>query len=152
MEATELMIGDLARVSKDVCFKKGTIVEIRGIDADNAFAQMGLKGSVTCVDVNDPDRVSGGVWCGYLEPILLSGEILERSGWMRVILTCLNYVLSDDFYDITAHEFSDNMWHVEYDCTEMGGIPSESVNICWLHELQHFLAHHGIDTEIKLED
>lgn len=81
MKANELMIGELVRVSKDVCFKKGTIVKVRGIDADNVFAEKELKGSATCVAVNDPDRVTCGVWCDYLEPIPLTAEILEQNGF-----------------------------------------------------------------------
>lgn len=84
MKATELMIGDLVRVSKDVCFKKGTIVKVRGIDADNVFTAKGLKGSATCMAVNDPDRVTGGMWCDFLEPIPLTKEILEQNGFGRV--------------------------------------------------------------------
>ena len=64
MKANELMIGDLVRVSKDVSIKKGTIVEIRAIDADRNFQE--LKGCATCVPINDPDGLSGGVWLDYL--------------------------------------------------------------------------------------
>jgi hypothetical protein len=81
MKANELMIGDLVRVSKDVCFKKDTIVKIHGIDADNVFIEMGLKGSVTCMQVNDPDRVTYGVWCDYLEPIPLTEDRLLANGF-----------------------------------------------------------------------
>ena len=47
MKAAELMIGDLVRVSKDVCFKKGTIVKVRGIDADEVFPEKGLEGGTS---------------------------------------------------------------------------------------------------------
>ena len=29
------MVGDMVRVAKDVCIPKGTVVSIKGIDADN---------------------------------------------------------------------------------------------------------------------
>jgi hypothetical protein len=83
MKANELMTGDLVRVCKDVCFKKGTIVKIHGIDADNVFTGKGLKGSATCVAVNDPDGLTGGVWLDYLEQVLLTSEILEQNGFKR---------------------------------------------------------------------
>ena len=81
MIAKELRIGDLVRVGQDVCFKKGTIVEIRGIDADNVFTEKGLKGSATCVAVNDPDRCTCGVWLDYLEPISITEKMLLRWGF-----------------------------------------------------------------------
>ena len=76
------MIGDLVRVSKDVSIKKGTIVEIRAIDADREFHE--LKGCATCVPVDNPDGLSGGVWLDYLEPIPLNDEILQKNGFRRV--------------------------------------------------------------------
>ena len=82
MKAEELMIGDLVRVSKDVSIKKGTIVEIRAIDADREFHE--LKGCATCVPIDNPDGLSGGVWLDYLEPIPLNDEILQKNGFRRV--------------------------------------------------------------------
>lgn len=81
MKAEELMIGDLVRVAKDVSFKKGTIVKVRGIDGDNVFPKRNLRGSATCVDINDADRMTNGVWCEYLEPIPLTAELLEQNGF-----------------------------------------------------------------------
>lgn len=47
MKANELMIGGLFRVNSDgLCIKKDTVVEVRGIDADNVFENH--IGSVTC--------------------------------------------------------------------------------------------------------
>ena len=98
------MVGDLLRVNKDVCLKKGTIVEVRGIDADNRLPEKGLVGSVSCVAVGDPDRMSGGVWCEYLDPIPITPEILERNGFiyldgswwyldLRIVLESFSHLL-----------------------------------------------------------
>jgi len=83
MTAKELRIGDLVRVGKDVCLKKGTIVEIRGINGDvtTNLLDKTLKGSVTCVDVNDPDEITFGVWLEYLEPIGITEEMLLHWGF-----------------------------------------------------------------------
>lgn len=41
MKATELMIGDYLRINRDrLCIKKGTIVEVRGIDANASFKNL----------------------------------------------------------------------------------------------------------------
>ena len=69
----------MRRVSKDVSIKKGTIVEIRAIDADREFRE--LKGCATCVPIDNPDGFSGGVWLDYMEPIPLTKEILEQNGF-----------------------------------------------------------------------
>ena len=76
------MIGDLVRVNKDVSFKKGMIVVIRGIDADRTFHE--LKGCATCVALGNPDEMQGGVWIEYLDPIPLTSELLEKKGFERV--------------------------------------------------------------------
>ncbi len=81
MIASELMVGDFFRVNKDVSFKKGTIVVIRGIDADRTFHE--LKGYATCVALGDTDNVQGGVWLDYLEPIQLTPDVLKKNGLLR---------------------------------------------------------------------
>ena len=81
MEASELMIGDLVRVNKDVCFKKGTIVRVHAIDGDRNFPEKRMIGCVTCVPIDDPDGFSGGVWTAYLDPIPLTADILKNNGF-----------------------------------------------------------------------
>lgn len=44
MEVNEIMIGDLLRITKDVCIKKGAIVRVTAIDAYESLAKRGLKG------------------------------------------------------------------------------------------------------------
>ena len=78
MQANELMIDDIVRVAKDVCIPKGTVVSIRGVDADNCFREKHLVGSATCY-INKYSMTCG-VWVEYLEPIPLAPEILEKLG------------------------------------------------------------------------
>lgn len=130
MKATEIMMGDWVynthnRQPEQVC-------EIRE-----------HKVMLTYSDLHVYDEI---------EPIPLSAEFFDRNGWYREEGDgyCQWYFLSDDYCEITAHEFNDGMWRLEYECIEMGGIPSESENVCWLHELQHFLGRHLVDFEIKM--
>ena len=152
MDVKNLMVGDLVRVNKDVSVPKGAVVKIRGIDADNTFLKRKLIGSVDCVPVGDFD-MTYGVWVEYLDPIPLTDEFFEKNGWFyseKENCNVKSYCIYDEYSEVMAHEFSDGMWRVEYDCMEMGGIPTQSVNICFVHELQHFLNQCGIERKIKV--
>lgn len=154
MKAKELMIGDIVRVGKDVCIKKGTIVEIRGIDADRVFPEKGLKGCAACVPVGDPDGVSGGVWLEYLEPVPLTKEILERNGFVagdsgREYRGYLKYYLFDDR---NRCRFT-LKWYIKENLCEMSLEEAPFwIIIKFVHQLQHVLLSCEIDKEIKLED
>lgn len=161
MKANELMIGELVRVSKDVCFKKGTIVKVRGIDADNVFAEKELKGSATCVAVNDPDRVTCGVWCDYLEPIPLTAEILEQNGF-KLREGCTS---AWDWHDgeKSAHVSGNHTCPIGQTLTIYvpGGTAGAAfsshraisdLKIRGVHELQHALRLCHINKEIKIKE
>ncbi len=80
MEATDLMVGDLARVSKEsICIEKGTIVRVTAVDSEDEIPGL-LKGVTHCVSIND-ENVSGGVWCAFLDPITITTEVLEKIGF-----------------------------------------------------------------------
>lgn len=98
MKANELMTGCLYRVKEDVCLPKGTIVIIRGIDADNRFPERHLIGSATCLPVNSEDGFTYGVWTEYLEPIPISPEILEKNGFKRD--NRYNYIYKDNYCEV----------------------------------------------------
>lgn len=154
MKANELMIGDIVRVSKDVCIKKGTVVEIRGIDADRVSPEKPLKGCATCVPVGDPDGVSGGVWLEYLEPVPLTKEILEKNGFTagdngREYMGYLKYRLFNGM-DRCSLEMK---WYIKDSLCEISlhGAPFWII-IKFVHQLQHVLLSCEIDKEIKLED
>ena len=158
MKAKELMIGDLVRVSRDVCFKKGTIVEIRGIDADNVFTEKGLKGSATCMAVNDTDRVTCGVWCDYLEPIPLTAELLEQNGFVTkdkpdYWAGYRSYTYKEGSTGITFHLFHDtgkHKWSGKCEIS-LNALPYW-IRFEYLHELLHILKICGIDKEITIKE
>lgn len=72
----DIRVGDYLRVNRDVCIKKGTIVEVRGIDADNRFENH--IGCASCRPLDD-NQFDGGIWLDYLDPIPLTAEILEKN-------------------------------------------------------------------------
>lgn len=127
----DIQVGDYLRVNRDVCIKKGTIVEVRGIDADNRFENH--TGCVSCRPLDD-NQFDGGIWCDYLDPIPLTAEILEKN----------------------FPEPTDGLtWF-----TEEGGfnchtyVPKCEINAFglfkYVHQLQNALRLAGIEHEIKL--
>ena len=106
MEANEIMIGDLLRVTKDVCIKKATIVRVRAIDADDSLSQKGLNCAVRCQPIDDIYGMNiGGVWLNYLEPMPLTAEILEKNGFgYYSIGGAEQWFIKDDYYDIQIYE------------------------------------------------
>lgn len=160
MEAKELMIGDLVRVSRDGCFKKGTIVKVHGIDADNVFTEKGLKGSATCMAVNDPDRVTCGVWCDNLEPIPLTAEILEQNGFVTkdkpdywAGYRSYTYKYSEGSTGLTFRLFHDAgkyKWSGKCEIS-LNSLPYW-IRFEYLHVLQHILKICGIDKEITIKE
>lgn len=141
MNVNELMIGDLVRVNKDVCIKKDTIVKVRGIDADNNMPKLGLRGSTTCVQVDDR-CVSGGIWAEYLEPIPITPEILDKNGFETV----------GDYYDIPNDpslviKVVSNTFVFGH---SINGYFEGFIALDYVHELQHALKLCGIEKEIVL--
>ena len=137
MKVDELMIGDWVQVNKDVCIKRGTVVRVRSIDADNSFPKKGLKGCVTYAPIDNMTFV-GGVWVEYLIPILLTPQILEKNGFTRSRVFVEWKYNKDDTYILwkpfpwvrITREESDVCFTCEY-----------------VHELQHALRLCGL-TEI----
>ena len=147
MKAEELMVGDLVRVNKDnICIKKDTIVAVRGVDADNNLQKKGLVGGATCVPIYDADRMSGGVWCDFLEPIPFTEEYLVKNGFKKVGKQWEYY---DDYFDLTIYEWSDSIWVFRYESTEMN-TPHEQFTFSYIHELQHAFRFCAVNMEIVL--
>lgn len=139
MEAKELMVDDIVRVVKDVCIPKGTIVFIKGIDADNRFIEKHLVGSATCLPINDKYRTTGGVWVEYLEPIPLTREILEKIGFVE-----------KEFYsELIVGDFR-IMCDLHNVCIQHNNHVDLDIPIEYLHELQHAFRLCRIDKEIEL--
>jgi hypothetical protein len=153
MEAKDLMIDCLYRVKKDVCLPKGTIVVIRGIDADNRFPERHLIGSATCLPVNSEYVFTYGVWVEYLEPISIIPEILEKNGFKR---NRYNYIYKDDYCEVCVSFVP----KIKIDDIELGE-PAINVSIkgalfdinmsmSAIHELQQAMRLLGIEKEIIL--
>lgn len=153
MKANELMIGDYLRINRDgLCIKKGSVVEVRGIDADDKLIEKGLISSTHCHPFDD-NQFDGGIWCDYLDPIPLTPEILERNGFEKTCcgLGAIIYTVSDDneYYAIAIDEYTDSIWRFEYTNCEIN-FPLVRIMVCYVHELQHALRLCGIEQEIKL--
>lgn len=146
MKAKELMIGDFVRTAKDVCFYKGTIVQVRSIDGDNRFREKNLIGCATCIPIDDPDKMSWGVWVEYLEPIPLTPEILEKNFLKRHGA----YVILDDYFEVEICEYNDGLYRLLYNCTEMSLPRTQITEIGFVHQLQHALRMVGVEQEITL--
>ena len=144
MEASELMIGDLVRVNKDVCFKKGTIVRVHAIDGDRNFPEKRRIGCVTCVPIDDPDGCSGGVWTAFLDPIPLTAEILEKNGWGKDTYSNESYDNEDiECLSLWVGEDVKNKWWWHAGCELV-------TPINYVHQLQHALKLCRIEKEITV--
>ena len=139
MKANELMIGDFVRTAKDVCFSKGTIVQVRNIDGDNRFLEKNLIGCATCIPIDNPDKMSWGVWVEYLEPIPLTPEILEKNGFDY---NDLPFVQGWQQFGLTLYRGGKGYL---INCGE-----NVAMVVNYVHQLQHALRICGIDKEITL--
>ena len=154
MEAKDLMTGCLYRVKKDVCLPKGTIVIIRGIDADNRFPERHLIGSATCLPVNSEDGFTYGVWVEYLEPIPIIPEILEKNGFKKS--NRYNYIYKDNYCEVCV-SFVPKIKIDNIDLEEppinvsiRGALFDINMSMSAIHELQQAMRLLGIEKEIIL--
>ena len=145
------MIGDIVRVAKDVCIPKGTVVSIKGVDADNRFTEKHLVGSATCLPINDEDRMTCGIWVEYLEPIPLTTYILEKNGFEKQLG---NFVYENDDESLRIEFYPKNINYTngcyDYIDIERGCITITEMPIEFVHELQHAMRLCGIDKEFEL--
>lgn len=122
------------RVNRDgLCIKKDSVVQVRGIDADDKIEEMGLVCAVKCHPL-DKKQFDGGIWLDYLEPIPITPEILEKNGF--------NLQQSKGEYAPNIEGFSfDNCWVGDE-------FKWKTIPIKYVHELQHALKLCKIDKEI----
>lgn len=155
MTEKDVMVGDYFRVNREcLCIKKDTIVEVRGIDADNKLAEGGLVGAAHCRPLDD-DQFDGGIWLAYLEPIPLKPEILEKNGFKNVsVITVgiakMRWVSEDTRTEITIW-MDDTMpmeivKNVYYEDEVSYTLPFPGC----VHELQHAIRLCGISKDITL--
>lgn len=165
MNIKELQIGDYFRVAKDnLCISKGTVVEIRGIDADNSFEEKNLKGCASCRPL-DKYQFNGGIWVEHLEPIPLSAELLEKNGWRKINKNENSHVDGAyswgdmgkrNFTDVTITFYKDLsggvkiLTKIETDCSHEIGINTvHNCDIEYVHQFQHAMRLCGIEKEIE---
>jgi hypothetical protein len=144
LQCLDLMIDDIVRIAKDVCIPKGTVVSIRGIDANNRFIEKHLVGSVSCLPINDEYGTTCGVWVEYLEPIPLTTEILEKNGWKSMKNGSGDFILTKPMVGnsatITKTINGYEMLHGAFN----------GLCIHYVHQLQHVLRLCVIKKEIEL--
>ena len=161
MEANELMIGNYLRVNRDgLCIKKGTIVEVRGIDADDKLIEKGLIGSTHCRPLDD-NQFEGGIWCEYLDPIPVTPEILERNGFNTVRGSESTYMWGfhngrRDFATVCITFYNEpiggvsRLLKIETNSKKEDGInAAHSCDVDYVHQLQQALRLCGIKKDIK---
>lgn len=165
MKANELMAGDFARVWEDgLCIPKNTVVKIRAIDEINSLVLKSgkrLTGSVHCQSAKNA-FFSGGIWVDYLEPIPLTGDILEKNGFEKIQI---HGEKQDDIFQCYDGEiiievgiYDPNFILIHYHYETPDGIHSGELSSIvkvdggkfYLHELQHALRLCGINKEIEL--
>ena len=78
------------------------------------------------------------------EPIPLTPEILEKNFEKKTF-----YGIYGDYFDLEFKEYSDSIYIVTYHNCEFN-LPDQMMQVSFVHELQHFLNHCGIEKEIKL--
>lgn len=162
----DIRIGDYFRVNREgLCIKKGSVVEVRGIDADDKLIEKGLISSTHCHPLDD-NQFNGGIWCDYLDPIPLTPEILERNGFKHVdkgseICIRGEYLWGDkgkrNFTAVRITYYKglssgvNLLTKIETDCSHDSGINMvHSCDIEYVHQLQHALRLCGIEKEIRL--
>ena len=147
LQCLDLMIDDIVRIAKDVCIPKGTVVSIKGIDANNRFIEKHLVGSVSCLPINDEYGTTCGVWVEYLEPIPLTPEILEK-----------NFEIESNIFGLQTFKLNENFklenrgdrFCLVRKCRYYYPSTFWICDLVYLHQLQHVLRFCGISIKIKL--
>lgn len=154
MKAKDLMIGDWIlglvedneQVGKVIAKHPARVTEI------NQNGDFSAECPYAFDELFDGDghKIDDFVWYDT-EPIPLTTEILEKNGFERRKLDggAEEFVLADDYYDITIEEWSDSIWVFRYECTEMN-TPHEQRTFSYVHNLQHALRECEITHEIVL--
>lgn len=132
MKAKQLTLGNYALYN-------GLAVRVFNIH-DNVF----LDGGDESVEVVYDDGVVVLVDPCSLEPIPITKDFLEKNFEKKVL-----FGIFDDYFDLEIHEINDGMFQVTYHSCEMS-VPDQSMTLCYVHELQHFMNHCGIEKEVVL--
>ena len=127
MKANEIQIGDYVNY-------RGQIIKVTSLYDKGGSNEVGWsnKESVWVNGIN-------------IEPIPITAEMLSKLGFKK---KGNRYGIYDDYFDFEMHEYNDGMWLVSYHCCEMS-LPDEQLLICYIHQLQHFMRHCGIEKTIE---
>lgn len=129
MKATELMVGNWVLIN-------GTPRKIQSVDGvdDEIMADDELY-TLSEDRYHSEDKVEG---------VPITREILEKKFEKKTF-----YGIYDDFFDLDIREYSDGIYIVTYHSCEIN-IPDQTVHVSWVHELQNFMNHCGIENDIEL--
>lgn len=133
MKANELMIGGWCRrlIYQDTGREVVTDFQIAQIRKNGESLYVySSKGNMGRVD--------------QIEPIPLTAEILEKNFEKKTF-----YGIYDDYFDLDIREYSDSIYVATFHNCEMN-TPDQQMTFSFVHELQHFLNHCGIEKEIEL--
>ena len=127
MKITDLRVGDYVKITEPDRYA-GYIGEVINIGGENKYLTLFVTHHNTDVFVED------------IRPIPITSKMLEKNGFRHNVVPEIgidDYVLSDDYFDITIEEWSDSIWSVRYENTETN-TPYEQSACCYVHQLQHF--------------
>ena len=129
MKATELMVGNWVLIN-------GTPRKIQAVDGvdDEIMADDELY-TLAEDRYHSEDKVEG---------VPITREILEKNFEKKTF-----YGIYDDYFDLDIREYSDSIYVVTFHNCE-ASFPDQSVTLSFVHQLQHFLNHCGIEHEIIL--
>lgn len=81
----------------------------------------------------------------------LTAEILLKNGFKpRKQGGEMQYILTEDYYDVYVTEYLDGWWFVEYEDSERGGLPTERIAVRNVHQLQGAFKLFGVVKGIEL--
>lgn len=134
MNVNELMVGDWVRIVDD--------------DTDEIYETKvaGISGNLGNIYAPIPEYGETAYPFGEdcVEPIPLTLAILEKNFEKKTL-----YGIFDDYFDLEIREYNDGIYVATYHSCEMN-VPDEQMVLSYVHELQHFLRHCGIDKNIEL--
>lgn len=148
----ELRIGDYVRVSSDNCLiPQGALCEVVAIDSERTCEDK--KGLADLLQVvREEWEFSHGVWCNYIEGILLTPEILEKNGWNKrhdPTSSCDIYSKGKGAFYVRLEQ-SIYKKQEGFDCVVADSTYRFGNKLQYVHQLQHILWALGEGTNLKI--
>ncbi len=129
MKANELMIGDWVECV-DSTHKKKVYAQIDAIEEGQTCILVKLDNCNWFLDIS------------FIEPILLTAEILEKNGFIRY---GTSYILKESMFELTNPSNPDRYLDNYYI-----RLARQNKRVMYIHKLQHFMRLFGIKEEIEL--